>query len=82
VVAGARAVTADRIRIDDGQHPAVKDPKVYLTCACCVRRELLPVLMALDRGRHGKARLMLANFWLELDAQIEAAVAADQGKLQ
>lgn len=65
--------------IDDGQHPPVSDPRVYLTCACCVRRELLP---ALRRGQHGKAKLILLKLWGELDEQIEAAVRADRGELQ
>jgi hypothetical protein len=66
----------------EGDHPAVADPRAYLTCACCVRRDLLPAIEALRRGRHGAAKLMLMKLWLELDAQIEAAVAADQGAVQ
>jgi hypothetical protein len=75
-------MTADRTLVDDGQHPAVSDPRVYLTCACCLMRELRPVLEALDQGRHGKAKLLLAKIWIGLDDQIQAAVRADQGKLQ
>jgi hypothetical protein len=63
----------------EGDHPAVSDPRVFLTCACCVRRELMPAIEALRRGRHGKAKLMLMQLWLALDAEIEAAVAADRG---
>jgi hypothetical protein len=58
-------------------HPAVSDPRVYLTCACCIRRALTPAIEALHRGRHGKATLILTKLWLELDAEIKAAVEAD-----
>jgi hypothetical protein len=75
-------MTADRTLVVDGQHPAVSDPRVYLTCACCIRRELLPAITALRRGQHGKAKLILLKLWGELDEQIEAAVRADQGGLQ
>ena len=66
----------------EGDHPAVSDPRVYLTCACCIRRELIPVIEALRHGRHGKAKIILAKLWLGLNEQIEAAVAADKGTLQ
>jgi hypothetical protein len=56
-------------------HPALRDPRAYLTCACCIRRELLPAITALRQGRHGKAKLILLKVWGELDEQIEAAVA-------
>ena len=57
-------------------HPEVADPRVYLTCACCIRRSLGPAIEALHRGRHGKAKLILRKLWGELNADIEAAVAA------
>ena len=71
-----------KVLVAKSDHPAVSDPRVYLTCACCIRRDLMPAIEALRRGRHGKAKLILMKLWLELHEQIEAAVAADQGSLQ
>jgi hypothetical protein len=68
-------------RVDDGQHPAVRDPRVYLTCACCIRRELLPAIEALRHGRHGKAKLLLMKLCVGLDEQIEAAVSGRSGRI-
>jgi hypothetical protein len=71
-------MTQNRILAAKGDHPAVKDPRVHLTCACCIRRDLTPIVEALHRGRHGTAKNLLAKLWLELDKQIETAVAADR----
>jgi hypothetical protein len=66
---------------DEG-HPEISDPRVYLTCADCVRRELRPAIEALRRGRHGAARLLIMKLYVGLSEQIEAAVAADEGARQ
>jgi hypothetical protein len=77
-----RAVKPRRPNVLVSEHPEVSDPRMYLTCACCIRRELMPAIEALRRGQHGKAKILLMQLWLELDRQIEAAVAASARPVQ
>jgi hypothetical protein len=68
--------------VDDGGHPAVRDHRTFWTCAVCLRRALMPALDALHHGQKDEAEIILLRLWIDLDQQIQAAVAADQGALQ
>jgi hypothetical protein len=63
-------MTQQCVLVAKSDHPAVADPRVFLTCAACVRRDLLPAITALRQGRHGTAKRILLQVWGELDAQI------------
>jgi hypothetical protein len=63
-------------------HPATANPRAYLICAVCLKRELTVALLALQLGETEAAEQIIAKIRHELDRRIKTAVAADRGRVQ